>query len=223
MVEKEWLSVPTGASPMGNWQNKIRHLRSYLRGWPKNMSSVYKSEKVLLTSIIDTLDLKAESTLLSDDERLCLKNANEELAKLRRDEDSKWAQRAKVKHVQEGGNNIKYFHLVANGKHRKKNFFQLEKDECTIVGQENLKTYISEYRRGFASRPASCAYLRGRRMMGSTCFAGSHFRMPSLASNALRQTKRAPCLVFVHEWQCMHSVVQGSESLESVVFWKVSI
>jgi hypothetical protein len=57
----------------------------------------------------------------------------------------KWAQRAKVKNVQEGGNNTKYFHLVANGKHRRKKIFQLEQEEGTIVGQEGLKTYISEY------------------------------------------------------------------------------
>jgi hypothetical protein len=36
MVTKEWLSVPNGTSPMENWQNIIRHLRSYLRGWEKN-------------------------------------------------------------------------------------------------------------------------------------------------------------------------------------------
>jgi hypothetical protein len=49
-----------------------------------------------------------------------MKHANEKLGKLRRDEESKWAQRAKLKHIQEGGNNTKYFHLVANGKHQKK-------------------------------------------------------------------------------------------------------
>jgi hypothetical protein len=42
-------------------------------------------------------------------------------------------------------NNIKYFHLVANGKHRKKKILQLVQDEGTIVGQQNLKTYISKY------------------------------------------------------------------------------
>jgi hypothetical protein len=41
--------------------------------------------------------------------------------------------------VQEGGSNTKYFHLVANGKHRKKKIFQLEQDEGIIVGQDNLK------------------------------------------------------------------------------------
>jgi hypothetical protein len=59
--------------------------------------------------------------------------------------ETKWAQRAKVKHVQEGGSNTKYFHLVANGKHRRKKIFQLEQDEGVIIGQDNLKTYISEY------------------------------------------------------------------------------
>jgi hypothetical protein len=67
------------------------------------------------------------------------------LAKMRREEESKWVQRAKVKHVQEGGNNTKYFHLIANGKHRRKQIFQLEQDEGTIVGDENLRIFISEY------------------------------------------------------------------------------
>jgi hypothetical protein len=50
-----------------------------------------------------------------------------------------------VKHIQEGRNNTKYFYLIANGKCRRKRIFQLEQDKGTIVGQENLKIYISEY------------------------------------------------------------------------------
>jgi hypothetical protein len=38
-------------------------------------------------------------------------------------EETKWAQRAKVKYVQEGGNNTMYIHLIANGKHRRKKIF----------------------------------------------------------------------------------------------------
>jgi hypothetical protein len=45
--------------------------------------------------------------------------ANEKLNKLRQEEELKWAQRAKVKSSEEGGNNTKYFHLIANWKHRK--------------------------------------------------------------------------------------------------------
>jgi hypothetical protein len=76
---------------------------------------------------------------------VALKVANANFNKLRHDEETKWAQRANVKYIQEGGNNTKYFHLIANGKHRKKKIFKLEQDEGTIVGDENLKVYITEY------------------------------------------------------------------------------
>jgi hypothetical protein len=71
-------------------------------------------------TIIDELDIKAETVPLNTSESGRLREANEKLSKLRREEESKWAQRAKVKYVQEGGNNTKYFHLIANGRHRKK-------------------------------------------------------------------------------------------------------
>ena len=35
--------------------------------------------------------------------------------------------------------------MISNGKHRKKKIFQLEQDEGTILGQENLKAYITNY------------------------------------------------------------------------------
>jgi hypothetical protein len=99
-------------------------------------------------------DFKAKTTPLNDDERAKLRKANDDITKLHRDGESKWAQRAKVKHIQEGGNNTKYFHLIANGKHRK-NFFQLEQDEGTIVGDENLQVYISEYYKKLFGEPAT--------------------------------------------------------------------
>jgi hypothetical protein len=83
-----------------------------------------------------------------------LDEANDILNKLRREEESKWAQRAKVKHIQEGGNNTRYFHLVANGKHRKKKIFQLEQQEGTIVGEDNLKVYITEFYKKLFGAPA---------------------------------------------------------------------
>jgi hypothetical protein len=39
--------------PMEIWQNKIKHLRSFLRGWAKNISSIYKKEKERLTYLMD--------------------------------------------------------------------------------------------------------------------------------------------------------------------------
>jgi hypothetical protein len=104
-----------------------------------------KIEKEHLLTLIDNLDLKAEITPLDDAERKIMRDAQDELANLRRQEESKWAQRAKVKFIQEGGHNTKFFHLIANGKHRRKKIFNLNKKKEQIIGQENLKNYISEY------------------------------------------------------------------------------
>jgi hypothetical protein len=55
-----------------------------------------------LLSLIDHLDIKAEVVPLTETERVVLRNANDALSSLMRDEEIKWAQRAKIKHVQEG-------------------------------------------------------------------------------------------------------------------------
>ena len=123
MIAQQWASISYGETPIQIWQNKIRHLRAFLRGWARNMSSVYKKEKERLLKLIDSLDIKAETSPLNIAERIELKHANEGLADVMRDEEAKWANRAKVKNIQEGGNNTKYFHLIANGKHRKKRIF----------------------------------------------------------------------------------------------------
>lgn len=38
-----------------------------------------------------------------------------------------------------------FFHLLANGRHRKTKLYRLEQDEGTVVGDENLKTYITQF------------------------------------------------------------------------------
>jgi hypothetical protein len=153
LVKREWCSVDLGITPVDKWQNKVRHLRQFLRGWARNLNGEYKKEKEKLLSIIDTLDIKAESVPLTRAEREKKKEAGDRLAKMRRDEESKWAQRAKVKYIQEGGNNTKYFHLIANGKHRKKKKIQLEQDEGTIVGEANLRVFIREYYKKLFGQP----------------------------------------------------------------------
>jgi hypothetical protein len=45
LVEREWKSVSSGATALDRWQNKIRHLRQFLRGWARSLSGNYKVEK----------------------------------------------------------------------------------------------------------------------------------------------------------------------------------
>jgi exonuclease III len=36
IVKREWTSISSGNNAMEKWQNKIRHLRQFLRGWARN-------------------------------------------------------------------------------------------------------------------------------------------------------------------------------------------
>ena len=145
IVAPVWQSENRGNTPMARWQNKIRRTRRFLRGWAKNLVSQTRSKKCELISKLDVIDLKAESSVLSSlelDERCHLKG---QLQKNLREEELYWLQRAKETRLLHGDENTKYFQLVANGKHRKKQIFQLEQEEGVITGNENLQTYITNF------------------------------------------------------------------------------
>ena len=57
-------------------------------------------------------------------------------------------QRGKTLKLLFGDMNTKYFHLVANGKHRKTRIFQLVDGDKIIQGDEELKKHITYYYRG---------------------------------------------------------------------------
>jgi hypothetical protein len=98
-----------------------------------------------LLNKLDELDKKAESAMLNEMD-LNLKHVlNERLAELLREEKLKWYQRAKVKHLLEGDANTKYYHLLANGRHRKTRIFQLEDGNDIISGDAQLKKHITNY------------------------------------------------------------------------------
>jgi hypothetical protein len=65
-----------------------------------------KKAKERLMHIIEEHGILAETCSLDRSERGRLRNANYKLSKLSREENSKWAHCAQLKHIQ-GGNNIK--------------------------------------------------------------------------------------------------------------------
>uniref|UniRef100_A0A453BYH2 Uncharacterized protein n=1 Tax=Aegilops tauschii subsp. strangulata TaxID=200361 RepID=A0A453BYH2_AEGTS len=44
LIAREWDRATGGISNIERWQNKIRHLRQFLRGWAKNVSKICKVE-----------------------------------------------------------------------------------------------------------------------------------------------------------------------------------
>jgi mannosylglycoprotein endo-beta-mannosidase len=53
----------------------------------------------------------------------------------------------------EGDANTRFFHLVANGKHRKQHIFKLENDQGVVVGDDCLKSHITNYYKNLFGTP----------------------------------------------------------------------
>jgi hypothetical protein len=104
---------------------------------------VLKKENLRLSSIIDDLEVLAETSPVSAHEIELKNQSNVKIASLLREEEIKWYQRSKSKVILEGDSNTRYFHSIANGRHRKKRIYSLVKDDGMIEGLDNLKSYIT--------------------------------------------------------------------------------
>jgi hypothetical protein len=123
LVVDVWNNKLRGKMLLQKWKNEIQRLRQFLRGWAKNVRGNYKKEKAELIRKADELVKKAEMQPLSDREIDRKSYFKERLILLLREEEIKWYQRAKMTKLLCGDCNTKYFHLVANGKHRKTRIF----------------------------------------------------------------------------------------------------
>jgi hypothetical protein len=103
-----------------------------------------KGEKTLL-ALLHNLDKKAENDRLTDHEINLKHYLKERLVSLLREEELKWYERAKVKTLLEGDANTRFFHLVANDKHRKQHIYRLEDDHGVVVSFDRLKSHITNY------------------------------------------------------------------------------
>jgi mannosylglycoprotein endo-beta-mannosidase len=131
----------------------MRAVRRHLCGWARHTTGILKKEKLRLSSIIDDLEAKAEVRPLSVQEIEQKSQSNAEIAKLLREEELKWYQRSKAQFILEGDSNTRYFHCVANGRHRKKLIRSLVQDEGTIEGHDQLKSFITSYYKGLFGAP----------------------------------------------------------------------
>ena len=87
---------------------------------------ILKKEKLRLSSIIDDLEALAEIRPLSNIEIKIKSQSNAQLAHMLREEELKWYQHSNSQFILKGDSNIRYFHGVANGRHRKKLIHSLQ-------------------------------------------------------------------------------------------------
>jgi hypothetical protein len=153
MVVDIWRSECQGSTAFERWQNKIRNLRQYLMGWAKHTAGIYKKEKKKLNSLLDQLDKKAETSILSNNEINMKHYLNERLATLLREEEIKWYERSKIQNLLQGDDNTCFFHLIARDKCQKQHNFILEQEDGTIVGDNELKRYITRQYKNLFGQP----------------------------------------------------------------------
>jgi hypothetical protein len=53
VVARTWQSEKRGSNAIEIWQNKMRALRRYLRGWAKNNNGAFKKERKGIISKLD--------------------------------------------------------------------------------------------------------------------------------------------------------------------------
>jgi hypothetical protein len=123
--------------------NKLRATRKYLGGSVKHTAGQLKIENLSLSYLIDEVDAMAEVRPLYEQEIEPKSQSNEQIANLLGVEEIEWNQRSKSHFILEGDSNIRYFHRVAKGVHRKKLIHCLVHDEVTIERHEELKSYIT--------------------------------------------------------------------------------
>jgi tRNA A37 N6-isopentenylltransferase MiaA len=112
-----------------------------------------KRKKAQLLTIIDKLEEIAEVPPLLPNETELKNHSNAQIAQLLHEEEIKWYQRSKNQFILEGGMNTRYFHSVANGRHRKKLIRFLVQDEGSIEGHKRLKSYITNYYKSLFGSP----------------------------------------------------------------------
>jgi hypothetical protein len=100
----------------------MRAMRKHLSGWASHTTGILKKEKLRLSTIIDELEALAEVRLLSSIKIDLKSQANAQIAVLLREEEMKWYQRSKDQFILEGDSNTRYFHGIANGRHKKKTY-----------------------------------------------------------------------------------------------------
>lgn len=94
---------------------KLKGLKT-LKVWHLNIEGSFRKKEKLLSQKIDGLDNKSESVALSHQERQEKLQCESDLRRLLAKEEIKMRQRAREKHILEGGQTTKYFHLRAKGR-----------------------------------------------------------------------------------------------------------
>jgi mannosylglycoprotein endo-beta-mannosidase len=119
-----------------------------------NVRGEYKKQKKQIMAKIQRIDEGGGDKLLSETQIRERQDLETKLEKLMEEEEIYWQQRGGEKWVLEGDSNTTFFHLVANGRRRKKSIISLQHEGVSITDLKKIQEMIyGFYKNLFGSQP----------------------------------------------------------------------
>lgn len=123
---------------LDRWHKKLCKLRSFLKGWGGNLKGEHKRVKEEILHHIRLLDEHDQDGGLDETQYEERYRLEEELEEILAEEEIYWQQRGSEKWVLQGDANTNFFHLLANGRRRKKMILHLEEEGRQIVDPKEI-------------------------------------------------------------------------------------
>jgi hypothetical protein len=142
-----WILPVRSKNNIDIWKEKVKRLKRALKGWNINEEGKNRRKINTLKSNLNRLDIKSESTNLSEEEKDEKMDYEFQLKNLLLEEETKMKQIAREKNVMARDENTKYFHLKANGNKRRLRIHSLLDNGLLVDNEDEINKLATNYYR----------------------------------------------------------------------------
>jgi mannosylglycoprotein endo-beta-mannosidase len=125
-----------------------------------NVRGEYRRKKKQILAEIQNIDTEGGHNFLNEVQIRRRQNLEVKLEELMEAEEIYWQQKGGEKWILEGDGNTSFFHLVANGRRRKKSILSLNHEGECLTDPDKIQTMIYDfYKKLFGSQPTRRVFL----------------------------------------------------------------
>jgi hypothetical protein len=144
-VYRIWSQPVRARDSLSCFQQKLKNLKKFLKGWGANIRGRDINKKKELTQELVELEAVEETMNLSFDQAKRKCKVQEELLLIYEKDEDFWKQRSREQWLLKGDNNTEYFHRCANGQKRKRTIFSLQNGLETVQGTPDLLAHATSF------------------------------------------------------------------------------
>ena len=123
-VRTIWEKQVTARNAVEVWNIKVKRVKKFLKGWGMSLKGHTRKYRRILQEELLVLERMEEDQILPSDALERKTFIQKEMMRLLEEEELYWHKRSNLRWLLEGDNNSEFFHRMANGKKRKKNYLQ---------------------------------------------------------------------------------------------------